>query len=431
MVLRAQTRRVATAMALVAACVAPAAARGDAVTDWNSAANAAIFSTNPTAHAAGLSTAMVQGAVYDAVNAIAGGYQPYLPTPRADPTYSQDAAAAAAAFGVVSILVPSQLGTLQMQYQKSLDAIDDGPAKTGGIATGEDAAAAMLAARADDGRNGPFTFVIGTTPGAWRPSPPLFLLDPTPWVGNVRPFLVPSAEMLRTDGPNRLRSRAYARDLNEVESLGSLTSTTRTPDQTMAAIFWQSQPGGLYGGVMRSLSARYGLSTAENARLFAMVSLAAADGAIGCWNDKYYWNFWRPIDAIRGADADGNRRTRADPAWKPLFDPSTPTTPALSTPAFPDHPSGHSCASSATLNVMRDFFGTDRIAFDITSTRFPNQPRHYERFSQALQEVVDARVWGGIHFRTADEQGAALGRKVARWEEKHYFQRVRKHYRHP
>jgi hypothetical protein len=237
--------------------------------------------------------------------------------------------------------------------------------------------------------------------------------------------------MLRTDGPNRLRSRAYARDFNEVKSLGSLTSTTRTPDETMAAIFWQSQPGGLYGGVMRSLSARYGLTTAENARLFAMASLAAADGAIGCWYDKYVWNFWRPIDAIHGADSDGNRATRADPSWKALFDPATATVPPLTTPGFPDHPSGHGCVSSATLSAMRHFFGTDRIAFDIVSSRFPGQPRHYERFSQALQEVLDARLWGGIHFRTADEQGAALGRKVARWEEKHYFQRVRKHYRHP
>jgi PAP2 superfamily len=433
MPLRAQARRVALATALLASCALPTAARGDAVTDWNTAANAAIFSTNPTAHAAALSTAMVQGAVYDAVNAIAGGYQPYLPTPPADPTYSQDAAAATAAFRVAANLVPLQLTALQMRYEASLLAIADGPAKAGGIAVGEAAAKRMLDARANDGRNGPFTFVIGTTPGAWRPSPPLFLLDPTPWVGNVKPFLVPSAQMLRTDGPNRLRSHAYARELNEVKSLGSLTSTTRTPDQTMAAIFWQSQPGGLYGGVMRSLSARYGLTTAENARLFAMASLAAADGAIGCWYDKYVWNFWRPIDAIHGADSDGNRATRADPSWKALFDPATATAPPLSTPAFPDHPAGHGCVSGATLGAIRDFFGTDRIAFDVVSSRFPTQPRHYERFSQALQEVVSARVWGGIHFRTAGEQGAALGRKVARWEEKHYFQRVRKHkhYRHP
>ena len=417
-------RRVVVAVAVVAAIGSPAAARGDAVTDWNIYANAAILSTGPTAHAAVLSTAMVQGAVYDAVNAIAGGYQPYLPTPAADPTFSQAAAAATAAFRVVAVLVPSQATVLQMRYDASLAAIPDGPAKDGGIAVGEAAAARMLAARANDGRNGPFTFVLGTAPGEWRKSPPFFLLDPTPWVGNVTPFLLPNAAMLRSDGPNALTSDAYAEEFNEVKSLGSLTSATRTPDQTMAAIFWQAQPAALYGGLMRSLSARVGLSTAENARLFAMVSLAGADGAIACWNDKYYWNFWRPIDAIHEAAADDNPATEADPGWKPLFDPSTLTVPALSTPAFPDHPSGHSCVSSATLNAMQEFFGTDKIAFDIVSPRFPTQPRPFKRFSDALKEVIDARVWGGIHFRTADTQGAVIGKKVAKWERKHYFQPV-------
>jgi hypothetical protein len=422
-----RSRRVVVAAAVVAAFAWPAAARGDAVTDWNGYANAAIFSTGPAAHAAALSTAMVQGAVYDAVNAIAGGYRPYLRTPRADPSYSQDAAAATAAFRVVVALVPTQAAQLQMQYDASLAAISDGPAKTGGIAVGEAAAAAMLAARADDGRNGPFTFVFGTAPGAWRRSPPAFLLDPSPWVGNVRPFLVPDVERLRSDGPNALASRAYARDFREVKSLGSLTSRTRSADQTMAAIFWQSPPGGLYGGVMRSLSARFGLSTAENARLFGMASLAAADGAIACWNDKYHWNFWRPIDAIHEAASDGNRATRADAGWKALFDPATVTTPALSTPGFPDHPAGHGCSSSATLQAMRNFFGTDEIPFDIVSSRFPAQPRHFDSFSSALEEVIDARVWGGIHFRTAGTQGAVIGKKIARWERKHFFQPVRRH----
>jgi len=417
-------RKILVAAAFVAAFVSPAAARGDAVTDWNGYANTAIFSTGPTAHAAVLSTAMVQGAVYDAVNAIAGGYRPYLPTPAADPTFSQDAAAATAAFRVAAALVPSQSSVLQMRYDASLAAIPAGPAKAGGIEVGEAAATAMLAARENDGRNGPFTFIIGTAPGEWQPSPPFFTLEPTPWVANVTPFLIPYAEMLRSEGPNALTSGAYAEEFDEVKSLGSLASTTRTADQTMAAIFWQAQPGALYGGVMRSLSARFGLSTAENARLFAMVSLAAADGAIACWNDKYYWNFWRPIDAIRGAAADGNPATTADPGWKPLFDPATPTAPPLSTPQFPDHPSGHSCVSSASLGAMQEFFGTDKIAFDISSSRFPGQPRHFERFSHVLKEIIDARVWGGIHFRTADTQGAVIGKKVAHWERKHYFQPV-------
>jgi hypothetical protein len=411
-------------LAVVAAIGWPAAARGDAVTDWNAHANAAIFSTGPTAHAAALSTAMVHGAVYDAVNAIAGGHRPYLLGLRADPSLSEEAAAATAAFRVTAALVPSQLAALETHYAASLAVLPDGPAKTGGIVVGKAAAEAMLAARANDGRNRPFAFVLGVAPGTWRPSPPAFALDPTPWVGNVTPFLIDSAERFRSQGPNPLTSRAYARDFREVKSLGSFMSRRRTADQTAAAIFWQAQPGGLYGGVMRSLSARFALSTAENARLFAMVTLAAADGAIACWNDKYHWNSWRPIDAIHEAASDGNRATRADRHWKPLFDPATATVPALSTPAFPEHPSGHTCSSGATLHAMRDFFGTDRIAVDIVSPRFPTQPRHYQRFSQVLDEIVDARVWGGIHFRTADTQGAKIGERVARWERRHYFQPV-------
>jgi hypothetical protein len=423
----------ALAAAALGCLGAPATARADAVTQWNIYASSAILAANPTAHSSTLSFAMVQGAVYDAVNGIQGGYQPYLVKPAANPWDSTDAAVATAAYRVLVSVVPSSqtvaLTNLAAQYAAALAAVPAGASKDGGIAAGEAAAAAMLAARANDGRNPatPFPFVFGTTPGAWRVSPPLTTPEPTAWVGNVKTFLVPNAEMLRTDGPNALTSPAYEEDFNEVKSLGSLTSTVRTQDETNAAIFWQSQPLGLYGGVMRSLSARFGLSTADNARLFARVSLAGADGAIGCWNDKYYWNFWRPIDAIHLAATDGNPKTEADPDWKPLFDPSTATTPALATPNFPDHPSGHSCVSSAILNTMRDFFGTDKIGFDIVSSRFagtPAQTRHFDRFSDALKEVIDARVWGGIHFRTADEQGAALGKKVAHWEEKHYFQPV-------
>ena len=245
----------------------------------------------------------------------------------------------------------------------------------------------MLAARANDGRNPttPFPFVFGTTPGVWRISPPLTVPEPTPWVGNVTPFLVPSAAMLRTKGPNALTSEAYARDLNEVKSVGALASTTRTADQTSAAIFWQSQPLFIWGGLTRSLSARFGLSTLQNARLFATIALAGADGAIGCWNDKYYWNFWRPIDAIRLADTDGNPATEADPTWRPLFDPATPTTPPLTTPNFPDHPSGHSCLSSAVLHAFEDYFGTDRIDFDVVSTRFAGTPASTRHFDPLLE----------------------------------------------
>ncbi len=420
-------------VAVLAALGSPGVARGDAVTQWNVHASDAILAAGPTAHASTLSFAMVQGAVYDAVNAIDGGHEPYLIKPAADPADSTDAAVATAAYRVLVAVVPAAQtdaqAKLAAQYTAALAAVPEGAAKAGGIAAGEAAAARMLAERADDGRNPstPFPFVFGTTAGVWRVSPPHTAPEPTPWVADVKPFLVPNAAMLRSEGPNALTSRAYTRDFNEVKALGSLSSTERTSDQTNAAIFWQSQPLGLYGGVMRSLSARFGLTTADNARLFAMVNLAAADGAIGCWKDKYHWNFWRPIDAIRLAKTDRNPATRADLTWRALFDPATITTPPLATPNMPDHPSGHGCISAAILHTMRGFFGTDRIAFDVVSSRFPGTPaqtRRFDPFSHAIQEVIDARVWGGIHFRTANTQGAVIGRKVAAWQHRHYFRPV-------
>jgi hypothetical protein len=419
---------VVTAVALVvlggASTPAHAQSAGNAVSDWN--AIAATAAAGQPAHVQPLTLGMVQGAVYDAVNAIDGGHQPYLAAPAAVQSDSKQAATASAAFSVLVGLLPTQQPTLKPLYDASLAGVPEGAAKTGGIAAGEAAAAAMLAARTNDGRGGPFTFVVGTSPGVWRPTPPNFGLDPAPWVGNVRPFLVPSAEILRTDGPNALASAAYAKDLNEVKELGSLTSTRRTADQTAAAIFWQDSGPAIWNRVLRSLAASQELDIVESARMFAMTNLAAADGSIGCWNDKYYWNFWRPITAVREAAADGNPATMADPAWLPLFNPTVPVSgPLLVTPGFPDHPSGHTCISGATLHALRDFFATDKIAFTALSNKCspaPCRPRSFDRFSQALKEIIDARVWSGIHFRTADLQGAVLGKKVAHHLRKHYFQ---------
>jgi hypothetical protein len=413
------------AFVVLVALGSPALARADAVTDWNGyASNAIVGTAGQSPQAGALSFAMVQGAVYDAVNAIDGRYRPYLAAPPANPWDSEDAAAATAAFRVLVALLPAQLSTLQALYDASLASVPDGPAKAGGVAAGEAAAAAMLAARAGDGRGGAFTFVFGTAPGEWRPTPPTFALDPAPWVGNVRPFLVPSVDMLRTDGPNALTSGAYAEDFNEVKELGSRTSTTRTADQTEAAIFWQDNGIALWNRGFRALAASRGLRSADTARLLAMTNLAAADAVIGCWRDKYYWNFWRPITAIREAASDGNPATTADPAWTPLFDPATPQfgTP-LVTPGFPEHPSGHGCGSSAIVHTLQDFFGTDKVAFSLFSNR-TRTTRSFDRFSAALEEVIDARVWAGIHFRTADVQGAVIGNKVAHWLRKHYFQAV-------
>src|SRR5881398_543767 len=405
--------------------------RADAVTDWNAIASTAIVTNaGQPPPVSALSFAMVQGAVYDAVNAIDRGYQPYLVQPSANPTDSKEAAAAAAAFRVLvgfpdlPGLFPAQLPTWQPVYDAYIANLPDNPpgSRAAGVSIGETTARAMLEERMNDGRFGPPPALYPPAPGIWRPTPPNFAHDPAPWVGNVLPFIVPSAEMLRTDGPNALTSDDYAEDVNEVKELGSLTSITRTADETDAAIFWQDHAHAMFNRMFRALAASQNLNIVESARLFAMENLAAADASIGCWNDKYYWQFWRPITAIR-EDTDGNPDTQADPTWLPLFDPSTAVchTPLLVTPPFPDHPSGHACNTGAFVHTLQNFFGTDKIAV----TGFSNKScttRSFERFSDMLSEVIDARVWAGIHFRTADTQGAVLGKKVAQYLKKHYFQ---------
>jgi hypothetical protein len=423
------------ALALVA-LASPTVVRADAVTDWNLIASTTIVvNGGQPPPVSALSFAMVQGAVYDAVNAIDRGYQPYLVQPNANPTDSKEAAAATAAFRVLvgfpdlPGLFPAQQPTLQPQYDAYIANLPDNPpgSRANGVAIGETTARAMLNARMNDGRVGPPPTLYPPAPGIWRPTPPNFANDPAPWVGNVRPFLVPSAEMLRTDGPNALTSAAYTEDFNEIKEVGSLYSIPRTPDQTDAATFWQDHAHALFNRIFRTLAASQNLGIADSARLFAMENLAAADAAIGCWNDKYYWQFWRPITAIREADTDGNPDTVADPTWLPLFDPATPVChlPALFTPPFPDHPSGHACATGAFVHTLQNFFGTDKIGFSAFSNKSCTT-RSFDRFSDALSEVIDARVWAGIHFRTADVQGAVLGKKVAHYLEKHYFQPVRR-----
>jgi len=404
---------VAVAAALVAPAAAPAASENAAL-DWYRYAGqeinrAAEMRAQP--QRARLEMAMVQGAAYDAVNAIARNHEPYLVAPRAQRWYSEDAAAASAAYRIVIALLPGRQPALDPRYERSLAAIPDGAAKTGGIRVGEEAAAAMLAARAADGRDGPRQPVFGTEPGVWRPTPPAFAVAPMAWVGDVEPFVMPSAGRLGTRGPNRLTSGAYAKDLNETKELGAANSATRTREQTEIALYWDRAP---WGDILVSLVESQNLNTAETARLLAMVSLAGADAEITCVNEKNYWNTWRPITAIREADTGSNPATRPDPTWMPLID----------TPGFPEYPAGHTCGSGAIVGVLQSFFGTDRIAFSATS-RGTGTTRSFTSFSQALQEVIDSRVWGGIHFRTADEVGARIGKRVAQWATSRYFKPVR------
>jgi PAP2 superfamily len=389
---------------------------GDAVIQWNVNASTALFGTAGQLPQQSVPhMAMVHGAVYDAVNAIDGGREGYLLSSRlATPSDSKEAAAATAAYRVLLNIVPAQQPALDAQYAASLAAIPDGVAKTRGIAVGEAAAAAMVAARTLDGRFGPFRFSVGSAPGKWRPVLPAFVNDPNAWLKDVKPFLLHSASQFRSKGPLALTSGRYAREVAEVRSLGSLTSTTRTADQTHAARYWAENPPATWSRIFRTLSAQQELSLVENARFFAALYMTGADALIAVWDDKEHSSFWRPITAIREADTDGNPATQPEPAWLPL----------IPTPPYPEHPSGHTGVSGSFVATLQDLFGTDRVAW--TDTNNAGLTRSFTRFSQAIDEIIDARVWSGIHFRTADEQGALIGRNVARLREEHYFEPVRK-----
>ena len=404
------TSLVVATVALLALAVA-SPARADTVTEWNLNASSALFVTAgqpPQLSVPHL--AMVHGAVCDAVNAIEGSHEGYLISSRlATPSDSKEAAAATAAYHMLLSIVPGQQAVLDAQYAASLAGIPEGTSKRRGIAVGEAAAAAMKAARTDDGRFGAFRFAVGSAPGVWRPVLPAFVNDPNAWLKDVKPFLIESSSQFRSKGPLPLTSRKYAREFSEVKSLGSAASTTRTADQTLAARYWAENPPATWSRIIRTLSAQQGLSMAENARLFAMLYMTAADALISVWDDKAHSSFWRPITAIREADTDGNPATEPDAAWLPL----------IANPPYPEHPSGHTGLSGSIVATLQEFFGTDKVAW--TDTNNAGLTRSFTRFSQAIDEIVDARVWSGIHFRTADEQGARIGRQVAKWRKSNYF----------
>jgi hypothetical protein len=442
--LRSMTRIAATALLVAALGGLSDSARsqsaGNAVTEWNQIAVSTISAlpgpAGGAAPAAQISVGMVQGAVYDAVNAIEPKHhRPYLLKRRFAATASKEAAVATAAYTVLanvvstvpaSISFPTRqtvLDSLASQYAASLGEIPASPFKEQGIAAGKAAAEAMIAAREGDGRFGPSQWVPNTAPGHWwpltNPATGQLILDPTPWVGGVEPFLLQSSSQFRTAGPNALSSIAYAQEFNEVKALGSVNSLVRTPEQTYIARWWQSTAVASWNAVARDLIAQADFDVVDSARLFAMENLAAADAAINCWNDKYYWDFWRPWNAIPRALEDGNPATNPDPSWQ-----------ALITAPYPEHPSGHLCFDGAHTRVLRMFFG-DVIdgGYQITSMSTflsPSDPRTrtFSSFSQALAEITEARIWAGLHYRTADVQARQLGENVADYMAENYFQPV-------
>ena len=429
--------------AVFAAAVAlavPAVAQANEVTHWNRIAmNTLVAFPGPAGGAPPalqIHMAMTQGAVYDAVNATEPKHhRPYLLNRRVGANASKEAAAATAAYRVLSSIVsgvppgiafPNRASLLTMlaaERDASLGAIPASPFKRQGEVAGNAAADAMIAARLNDGRYGASQWRPDTRVGHWWPliDPVTMLpaLDPTPWVGGVRPFMLTSPSQFRTAGPNALSSAAWAKDYNEVKAIGALNSVTRLPDQTHNALFWQSNggPALLWNDVADDLveSASHSLGMADSARLLAMMNLAAADAGINVWNDKYHYDFWRPWNAIPRALDDGNGATDPEAGWT-----------ALLTAPYPEHPSGHLGLDTPALRVLQMFYG-DNVPFGVTSSRFGGETRPFSRFSAALAEIVEARIWAGLHYRTADVQSVTLGDNVVRYMTDHYFQPVGNH----
>ena len=408
-----------------------------AVRDWNAhaltaltnATTASVPGAGQTPPVSALHMAMVQGAVYDAVNSIDGGHEPYLGgLPTADPAASLDAAVATAAhhvlvgLGIAPVPALPQVvrDRLDALYAEALAAIPDGSTEDLGIAAGAAAAAAMLADRADDGRYATgISFAVGTEPGEWRPTLPAFVNDPFAWVSRVDPFVLEEPSQFRSQGPRPLASGAYAKEYDEVKELGAVNSA-RSPEQEAVAQFYTNNvsPIVLFNRTFRDISASRGLTMVEEARLFGMLNLATADTLINCFSDKEHFSFWRPITAIHEGDNDGNRFTVGDPNWAPL----------QPNPPYPDHTSGYNCATGAMMYTGKAFFGPSSISFDVVRPNVPNLPnasRHYEQFTDVVDDTIDARVWQGLHFRSADVQGARIGRDVARWLSTQFLRPVR------
>jgi hypothetical protein len=392
----------------------------DPIAAWNQISENAVKAGKHPLPVTSVEFAIVQLAIYDAVESIDGHYEPYYTRVRGA-TGSLSAAAAKAGHDTLVGLFPAQSAALDAAYADFLATNGVDPLDPG-TGVGAQAAANILALRADDGRFplNPPPFLGSTAIGQWRPTPSLLpgpppTLQPglTPWLASVRPFTMHSGSQFRVAPPPDLTSQLWAHDYNETKTVGSLTSATRTAEQTEIGYFWADSGPLLWQNALRYISGTYLHDIGDSARMFALADSALADAQIACWDSKYFYNLWRPITAIRLGDQDGNPATVVDPDWQPL----------INTPNFPEYPSGHADVSGAVSHMLRLFFGSDELTFQMTTTNAlaPQKTRTFTRFSQAEQEVINARVYVGIHYRNSDTTARAQGRRVSNWVFKHYF----------
>src|SRR5216683_175541 len=385
------------------------------VIDWYKIASTTIV-TNAKEPSATSSVwfAYVQLAVYDAVNAVDHQYQPYVFTTHAPDDASKDAAAVAAAHRILVNYFPAQQASLDTQFTSSLAGISDtAPNIAAGVSIGEQAAHALIAARANDGllANVPYTPPIG--PGFYQRTPPAFAPPITPWLGKMVPFTMTSAgQFFPDEGPTPLSSEEWIDDYNQVKTLGALNSAVRTPQQTEIGLFWTEHTGQQYGRAFRTLAAQQGLDTSQTARLMAMLWAGFADSAIGCWNAKFSFSFWRPVTAIRAGG--GNPALVADPNWSPL----------ASTPAHPEYPAAHGCVTGAVSTILEGYFGTPDVQFSVDSL-VTHTTHTFATTADLLDEVENARVYAGFHYHHSVIQGKVLGTKVGHQLVHRYFAPVK------
>ncbi|HEX7226597.1 MAG TPA: PA-phosphatase [Candidatus Binatia bacterium] len=392
-----------------------AAQVGDPVLEWNQ--QAAALTLRPTPALAPVQQTRVMAifhlAVHDAINGITGEYETYL-SPSAPPENASPVAAAiAAAHHTLKNLFPGNDMMLDERYANSLAAHGISPADPG-IAFGTSAAAAILAVRANDhSAQAQFDYVAPGSgePGVWvrLTSAPALL----PGWGKVTPFVLRSGSQFRPEPPPARNSELYAKDYNEIKTIGVANGSSRSAEQSQIATFWRASPTAIWNNVLTQLVMTRNLDLSENARLFALFYVAAADASIACWEAKYEYNFWRPQPAIVNGEFDGNDATAGIGGWQPF----------VATPPHPEYPSGHTVNSSAMAKVLVDEFG-DTPGAPIVVT-LSGITRQWTSLSEAVQEVIDARVYSGIHFRNSDEVGARMGRQVAQFVSKHSLRRAK------
>ena len=375
-------------------------ARADAVTDWNAIMQATVATSNAFVQAR--SAAIVQLAVFDAVNSITGKYRPYLAIISAPPGASPEAAAVAAAHRTLVTLYPAATAALDVAEAVSSSAISDGQAKTEGVAVGEAAASAILALRANDGSGLVVPYTPGSDPGDWQPTPPAFAPALLPGWGQVTTFGILNGAQFRSAPPPLLGSARYARDFNEVKLVGDVNSSARPQDRTNVARFYIIAAGQVYNPAARQVSIAQEKTLSQNAHDFALLAMAVCDGLISSMETKYYYNRWRPVTAIRAADTDGNTNTEPNTGWVPL----------ITTPPFPSYPSAHASAGGAARRILERLYGKDGFLITLTSPTAPNVTLYYTAWKQITDDIDDARIFGGIHFRYDQEGGAQQGWKV-------------------